>query len=179
MAEDVKTEVKAPTRAELETSIKKAASENRMDDLLALTEQLKALAVAERKAVSEARAKAAEGVNRRILEAVSPVLEKFDAEIVSVGGVCRIIRNVPDKLIDVSCGEKAAPKAAGKGSGTNAGKTSEQYGVSLGSIFEQYANAEERAAHDSLPPSENTKRWNIKKRVRDRAISEGLIKKVA
>jgi len=160
----------------LEAGIKKAASENRMEDLYSLTEQVKALLVAERKAAAEARARAAAGVNRRILEAVAPVLEKFDSEIESVGGVCRIMRNVSEKLTDVACGEKAV-RAAPKGTGGNGGKTSEQYGQPLAAIFSQFATPEEKAAHDAEP--DNTRRWNMKKKVRDRAAANGLITKIA
>lgn len=164
-------------RSDLETAIKKAASASDLDLLMALTDQLKAIKAAELKAAAERVAQERVKINAGIIEAIKPVLEKFAPEVIRLGGVLRITYNATEKLVDAALGEKAKSAAPRGSGGANAGKTSEQYGRTLDSIFKEFATAEEQAAHDAEP--DNTKRWNLKKKVRTRADEAGLIAKVA
>lgn len=173
----VTTDTKPMDRAELESAIKKAASAGDLDLLMSLTDQLKAIKASELKAAAEKIAQERVRVNAGIIEALKPALEKFAPDVIRLGGVLRVTYNANEKLVDAAIGERAktpAPKGAGGG---NAGKTSELYGRTLDSIFKEYATADEAAQHES--ETDNTKRWNLKKKVRTRAEEAGLISKVA
>ena len=170
-------EVATPNRSELEATIKKVAAAGDLDQLMLLTDQLKAIKASELKAAAEKIASERVGLNNKLIEALKPVLAPFGPEILRLGGIARVTFNVAEKLVDAAVGEKAKSAAPRGSGGGNAGKTSEQFGRTLDSSFKEFATAEESAQHDTEP--DNTKRWNLKKKVRARAEGAGLIHKVA
>jgi len=66
------------------------------------------------------------------------------------------------------------PKARSGGGGGGAGKTKDQYGRSLGEVFEAFATDEERAALEAAKGDGN-KTFAVKVGVKKRAIAEGLL----
>jgi len=66
------------------------------------------------------------------------------------------------------------PKARSGGGGGGAGKTKDQYGQSLGEVFEAFATDEDRAALEAAKGDGN-KTYAIKVGVKKRAIAQGLL----
>jgi len=64
-----------------------------------------------------------------------------------------------------------APKA-GNG-GYQGGKTKDEYGMSLGDVFEKFANNDERTKLAAA--TSNSTQWQVKVAVKKRAIAEGLL----
>lgn len=65
-----------------------------------------------------------------------------------------------------------APKA-GNGGGYQGGKTKDEYGMSLGDVFEKFANDEERTKLAAA--TSNTAQWQVKVAVKKRAIASELL----
>lgn len=166
--------------ATAQATIKEAVAKNDWDGVYRATEEIKTVRVQVAKLVQEKIVGERARVGSLISKEITPIFEKHAAEIIELGGVARVMFDagqVPHLCV-TNIGEKPA-SATSKGATTaNRMSTSEQYGVSLGAVFERYANAQERAEHDALPTGENTKRWNIKKRVRDRAVKDRLLNHV-
>ena len=63
---------------------------------------------------------------------------------------------------------------AGKGGGGAVGKSKDEYGISLGDIFEKYADIKDKAALAEATGN-NSKQWQIKVKVKKCAIASGLL----
>ena len=63
-----------------------------------------------------------------------------------------------------------------RGGTTGGGKSKDEYGMSLGTIFDKFANEEDQG---KLAEAEtNSKQWQVKVAVKKRAIAEGLLQPV-
>jgi len=80
----------------------------------------------------------------------------------------------------------ATVKRASSGNGGGAGKTKDEFGVSLAEVYEKFATAEDHAklaeakikdelATEKLGKTTNSNQWRVKNEVKKRAIAENLI----
>lgn len=162
---------------DLKAALAKAAAAGDVDSILALAKQVEAQRVAEAKAAHERIVKERAGVEHEMLEAIRPVLAKFEPAVTRLGGTARILWTPAESLFTAAITSKVEPKSSGAGAAAKKGTWADRYGITLASIYEKFASAEDRAAHDGA--ATNTERWNIKTKVAKRAVAEGLLHEVA
>lgn len=97
----------------------------------------------------------------------------------------------PDvKYVSVSLSTAQPKKRTGNGGGSSAGKTKDDYGLSLQEVYDKYKTAEDEtkmveaiakdeAASEKLGKTTNSNAWRIKNEVKKRAIANGELVKVA
>ena len=89
-------------------------------------------------------------------------------------------------ILDVALAVPALKKTRASTGNGGAGKTKDEYGMSLAEVFEKYANPDERAklteaeakdvvASEKLGKHTNSNAWRIKNEVKKRVIAEGLL----
>lgn len=152
---------------------------------------------ARRKAEADAAVKEAEAL-AGTREALSKEIHRaikglgLDEKIVAVKGwgftykVDKANPNEPDttyKSVSLSTQTVKARKAGGNG---GAGKTKDEFGLSLGEVFEKFATAEDRAklaeaetkdkaASEKLGKQTNSNAWRVKNDVKKAAIASGAL----
>ena len=125
---------------------------------------------------SEALAGAREELAAKIHEAIKAL--KLDKELKAVkawGFTYKVDRAVPNEL-DVSykavtlSTQQVKVKQAGAGAG---GRSKEEYGVSLGAIFNKFATEEDKVK--LAQATSNSGQWQVKVAVKKKAIADGLL----
>jgi hypothetical protein len=170
-------EAPAPSLEDLKAQLAKASAAGDIDEILSLAKQVEGQRVAAAKAEHEKLVKARTALGLRIIEVAKPHLAPFESDVVRLGGVLRLMWSPTESLFDAAVTSKAEPKPPGARVAAAKGSAADRYGMPLGAIYERFANAEERAAHDGA--ATNSERWNIKTRVMKRAVSEGLLHEVS
>lgn len=125
---------------------------------------------------SEALAGTREKLATRIHVAIKAL--NLDREIVAIKGwgftykVDRTNPNEPDityKSVSLTTAVVKAPRAVSGGTG----KSKDEFGLSLGEIFEKFANDEDRT---KLAGAETgSRQWQVKVAVKKRALADGLL----
>ena len=130
---------------------------------------------------AEALAKQRESLAVRIHEAVKALgLDKEIAELKARGFNYYIktsytVPGQPDVHQQPSCGLilAQAPKVKGASGNGGAGKSKDEFGMSLGEIFDKFATDADKARLTEA--TTNSSQWQVKVAVKKRAIAEGLL----
>jgi len=140
--------------------------------------ELKAKADAEFEAKSAARLELTE----RIKATIGKVADSFREEVVKLVGLDEaVVRWSVDykngNLIECSI-LRTKPRAASTGTGgTPRGATKNEYGLSLGQVFEKFASDQDKLDYEKA--TSGSGQWQIKVRVKKQAIEAGLLKPVS
>lgn len=141
--------------------------------------------VAKAKAEFDAKAKEREEIAIAIFEAIKalPVIKRL-AEVNATGFTFKL--NVPAKAktdtedaveavvyksVALTVAGIKAPRGNG---GYQGGKTKDEYGMSLGDVFDKFATGDEKAKLAAA--TSNSAQWQVKVAVKKRALAEGLLK---
>jgi len=168
------------------------AQEDIAKKLLAGAQERRKVEVEAQRKESEALAGAREALATAIHEQVKALkLDKSLKDMRAWGFTYKVDRanpNEPDveyKSVSLSVTAIKERKAS-SGNGGGAGKTKDEYGLSLGEVFERFANdddrgklaeaeASDKVASEKLGHSTNSNAWRIKNQVKKRALADGLL----
>ena len=120
----------------------------------------------------------------KVKQAVSALgLDKLLAEVKAKGFTYTIDHKETDKGVIDSAGEVSVKGGVGllvssvrtrkAGAGGGAGKSKDEYGMSLSDIVDKFATADEQAA--IVGADSNSKSWQLKVAVKKRAIADGKL----
>lgn len=107
-------------------------------------------------------------------------LDKSLAEVKSWGFTYKLDKMVPNEsdtsYKSVALSVQTVKVKTGKGGGGNTGKSKDEYGKSLGEIFEEFANDEDRTKLAAA--TSGSAQWQVKVAVKKAAIASGALKPV-
>ncbi len=193
-AEDAKKTPPKPTMDELKAKVAAAlASGNDTDFMLAVaaiakqkSEIAKAQAEQARKeseALAGVRMDMADRIRKAIDKAI-PNMPDLLAEVKAFGFHYTPkgwldANNVPSakSQVGLTVPQVKAARKATTGGASTIGKTKSEFGMSLGEVYDKFANDEEKAK--MAEASTNSAQWQVKVAVKNRAIKEGLLVKVS
>ena len=136
----------------------------------------------ELKAEFEAKSAARLELTERIKATIGKVADSFREEVVKLVGLDEaVVRWSVDykngNLIECSI-LRTKPRAASTGTGgTPRGATKNEYGLSLGQVFEKFASDQDKLDYEKA--TSGSGQWQIKVRVKKQAIEAGLLKPVS
>jgi len=176
------------TIEELKALLAEAMSKESEADLLAgleaitkkRSEIIKAKVEAEKKeeeALSGARQELATWIHERITATLKNLPAKM-AEV-KVQGFTFKLDGYPEpgvtyKSVSLDTGKKTATTRKATSSGAAKGKSVEMYGKTLQQIVDEFATDEEKAAI-AAEQGNNSKQWQLKNKVKERALKENLL----
>ena len=166
---------------ELQGAIVKAVADGNDAEFFKLTDEVRKMKAEASKAIAaqaQAEAEAMAGdralLADKILEAVKAVVTVKELTAVKATGYTFRLPDDQSEKARVALTVPTVKVAKSGNGGASAGKSKDEYGVSLGEIFDKYATAEDKA---NLAEAEtNSKQWQVKTAVKKRAIKEGGLK---
>ena len=191
-------EEKVPTFEELEANMSNALASGDPTEIEAAAAAItkskglrqKAAVEAERKEAEQLASKR-EALGKKVFDLVRPLVPAKELLAVKAKGFTFTIDHVEDKngRLDPSGDVKVTGgialmvpvTKARKSGGGGAGKTQDQYGLTLDEVFAKFATDDDRDKYNAVPlgPEGNSKRWQIKNAVKKRAIADEKLKPVS
>ena len=163
-----------PNIDELKTALRKALDAGEDNEVVRLAREITKVKAEQAKADVEKFAKAREELAIAIHKTVKGLSEV--AKLVDVGaqGFTYKVDGYPEADIKYKSVALTIPglKRAGGGGG-GGGKTKDEYGMSLGEVFEKFATAEDRAKLNTA--ASGSAQWQVKIAVKKFAIEQGLL----